>query len=49
MKETQHTDFDYKNIEPEYVLATGGVFLALGITYYLLTRKKTAHENSPDA
>jgi uncharacterized membrane protein (DUF373 family) len=31
--------FDYKEISPVYVLATGAVVLALGITYWLVLKK----------
>ena len=31
--------FDYKDLAPEYIWATGGVILALGITYWLLICK----------
>ena len=30
--------FDYKELSPNYVLATGAVVLALGITYWLIER-----------
>ncbi len=33
--------FDYKIISPPYVWATGAVVLALGITYWLITRKRS--------
>ena len=33
--------FDYKVISPPYVLATGVVVLALGITYWLVTRTRS--------
>ena len=32
--------FDYKIISPPYVWAAGAVVLALGITYWLVTRKR---------
>ncbi len=32
--------FDYKALEPEYIWATGGVILALGITYWLPVRQR---------
>lgn len=31
--------FDFKVLEPEYIWATGGVILALGITYWLVVGK----------
>jgi uncharacterized membrane protein (DUF373 family) len=31
--------FDYKVIEPQYVWATGGVVIALGVTYWLLLER----------
>jgi hypothetical protein len=31
--------FDYDQLEPLYVFATAAVVLALGITYWLITRK----------
>lgn len=31
--------FDYKVLEPEYIWATGGVILALGVTYWLVVGK----------
>jgi uncharacterized membrane protein (DUF373 family) len=31
--------FDFKVLEPQYIWATGGVLLALGITYWLLLRE----------
>lgn len=31
--------FDFKTLESEYVWATGGVVLALGITYFLISRE----------
>ena len=32
--------FDFKDIDPHYVYATAAVVFALGITYWLITRKK---------
>lgn len=32
--------FDYKELEPHYIYATGFVVLALGITYWLICRNK---------
>lgn len=31
--------FDYKDLQPEYVLATAAVVLALGITYWLVSTR----------
>ena len=31
--------FDYKELSPQYVVATGAVVLALGITYWLVLKK----------
>jgi len=31
--------FDFEKITPQYVLGTAAVVLALGITYWLITRK----------
>jgi uncharacterized membrane protein (DUF373 family) len=31
--------FDYKELSPQYVFATGAVVLALGITYWLVLKK----------
>lgn len=31
--------FDYKELQPEYILATAAVVLALGITYWLVSMK----------
>lgn len=31
--------FDYEQVQPEYVFATAAVVLALGVTYWLITRK----------
>ena len=31
--------FDFKEISPQYIFATAGVVLALGITYYLVNKK----------
>ena len=33
--------FDYKELSPQYIYASGGVVLALGITYWLLSKKNT--------
>ena len=33
--------FDYKELSPQYVYASGAVVLALGITYWLLRKKDT--------
>lgn len=30
--------FDYKVLDPQYIWATGGVVIALGVTYWLLRR-----------
>ena len=32
--------FDFSEVSPEHVLATGAVVLALGITYWLISRKE---------
>lgn len=34
--------FDFKVLEPQYIWATGGVVLALGVTYWLLLREDRA-------
>ena len=31
--------FDYKELDPQYIYATAAVVLALGITYWLVTKK----------
>ena len=31
--------FDYKELSPQYIYASGAVVLALGITYWLLSKK----------
>jgi uncharacterized membrane protein (DUF373 family) len=31
--------FDYENITPPYIYATGAVILALGLSYWLITRR----------
>jgi len=33
--------FDYKDLSPQYIYASGAVVLALGITYWLLQKKDT--------
>lgn len=33
--------FDYKELNPQYIYASGAVVLALGITYWLLSKKNT--------
>lgn len=38
--------FDYKELSPEYVYASGVVLLALGITYWLLERKSNERNES---
>ncbi|MFW5811213.1 MAG: phosphate-starvation-inducible PsiE family protein [Thermodesulfobacteriota bacterium] len=32
--------FDFKELDPEYIWASGGVILALGITYWLLVKQR---------
>ncbi len=32
--------FDYKELSPQYIYASGAVVLALGITYWLLSKKE---------
>jgi len=38
--------FDYEFLGPEYVWATGGVVFALGVTYWLIGRKKGEENGS---
>jgi uncharacterized membrane protein (DUF373 family) len=33
--------FDFKELTPMYILATAAVVLALGITYWLISKKET--------
>lgn len=38
--------FDYKELSPVYILSTGAVVLALGITYYLISKLSEGNDSA---